>query len=348
MSKPFKKATEILVRDVPVEFFYRLCRNNIKLQKVSRKPIHTGKFIKEKDVHRPGLALAGYVELFNFRRVQIFGNTEIKYLNYISKKERTKVLKKFFSFDIPCLIITNNNKVTDEIIKLADNSDVSVFLTEYSTTRCTSFIMDFLDDQLSQRAIIHGSFIDVYGIGMLFVGKAGIGKSEIALDLVERGHRLVADDVVIATKKAESILIGCGTKLIQHNIEIRGLGIIDVKSIFGIRAIRYQKRIEVIVQLETWDDRENYERTGLKNYRTNILGVDIETISLSIFPGKNITVIAEVIALNYLCKHYGYNAAKVLSKRLKDNIKRNRKNKKQDYAGYDFERIIDVIEPDRE
>ena len=176
--------------------------------------------------------------------------------------------------------------------------------------------------------------MDVYGIGLLFSGKSGIGKSEIALDLIERGHRLVADDVVVVTKKGEGVLMGAGTAISKHIMEVRGLGIIDVKTIFGIRSIRFQKRVEVIVELEDWDKNKAYDRTGLDNSTISIMDVDAELIKLPIFPGKNITVIAEVIALNYLCKHYGYNAAEEFKKRLEDKINskslRNISNSKGD------------------
>ncbi|MEO8447954.1 MAG: HPr kinase/phosphorylase, partial [bacterium] len=202
------------------------------------------------------------------------------------------------------------------------------------------------DDQFSTQVIIHGSFVDVYGIGLLFAGKSGIGKSEIALDLVERGHRLVADDVVVVTKKGEGVLMGSGTALSKHIMEIRGLGIIDVRMIFGIRSIRYQKRVEVIVELEDWDRNKAYDRTGLDNSTIGLLGVDTELIKLPIFPGKNITVIAEVIAMNYLCKHYGYNAAEEFKKRLEEKIKSKRSTSGSSAERY--ERSTEYFEHDFE
>ena len=263
-------------------------------------------------------------------------------------RKREKILERFFSFDVPCVIVTNNNNIPDELVRIAEEKKVPVFKTPYPTTRFAYFICDFLDDQFSTQTIIHGSFVDVYGVGLLFSGKSGIGKSEIALDLIERGHRLVADDVVVVTKKGEGVLMGAGTAISKHIMEVRGLGIIDVKTIFGIRSIRFQKRVEVIVELEDWDRNEAYDRTGLDNTTISIMGVDAELIKLPIFPGKNITVIAEVIALNYLCKHYGYNAAEEFRKRLEDKInsksKRNISVSKSDrlertteYFEHDFE-----------
>ena len=234
------------------------------------------------------------------------------------------------------------------MLKYADANGVTVFVTPYQTTRSISLIGDFLDDQFASQVVIHGSFVDVYGVGLLFCGKSGIGKSEIALDLIERGHRLVADDIVLISKKAENVLMGAGTSFVKHFMEIRGLGIIDIKQTFGIRAIRYQKRVEVIVELENWDESKNYDRTGLNSELNNIIGVEIETINLPIFPGKNITVIAEVIALNYLCKHYGYNAAKVFEKKLESRIKLNKKYKKGNRATSSFERNTEYFEHDFE
>lgn len=349
MPDRFKDIKEFKKEFIGVDFFYNECKERFKLKKATVKKIPERKIIKEKDLHRPGLALAGYVDLFTHSRVQIFGNTEIKYLKTLTKKSCITALKKFFSFEIPCVIVTDNNKVPTDFLKIADASNIPVFITEYPTTRFVNFISDFLDDQFSSQVAIHGSFVDVYGVGLLFCGKSGIGKSEIALDLVERGHRLVADDIVIVSKKAESVLMGAGTSLVKHFMELRGLGIIDIKQIFGIRAIRFQKRVEVIVELEDWDSQKEYDRTGLKSRMVNLLGVDIEAINLPIFPGKNITVIAEVIALNYLCKHYGYNAAKIFERRLETKIKSNKKdsgfsknsinglNRNTEYFEHDFE-----------
>ncbi len=317
----FQHIKEIKKDHISVEFFYNECKERFKLEKVTSKPIGESKTITEKDIHRPGLALAGYFGLFTYNRVQVFGNTEIRYLKkQFNDSERKKILEKFFSFDVPCVIVTNDNKISSEMIEVADNNNVTVFKTPYPTTRLAYFISDFLDDQFSTQATIHGSFVDVYGVGLLFTGKSGIGKSEVALDLVERGHRLVADDIVVVTKKGEGVLMGAGTALSKHIMEIRGLGIIDVRMIFGIRSIRFQKRVEVIVELEDWDRNKAYDRTGLDNSTTTVLDVNAELVKLPIFPGKNITVIAEVIALNYLCKHYGYNAAEEFRKRLEKKI----------------------------
>lgn len=280
------------------------------------------KKITNKHIYRPQLALSGYVGFFNFKQVQIFGNTEYFYLSHMNKEDRIKSFLNIINFNVPCIIMANGNKLEDELLEMAIEKNIAVLSTSYDTTRASFLISEFLDDQFSQQAVIHGSFVDVYGIGVLFIGKSGIGKSEIALDLIERGHRLVADDIVMLTKKRETILLGSGTSLVQHFMEIRGLGIIDVRQMFGIRAIRFQKRLEIIVELQEWNAKEEYTRIGLDEQPVSLMGCEISTIKLPIFPGKNITVIAEVIAINYLLRTYGYNAAKIFSDKLQEEIQK--------------------------
>lgn len=323
---------------ITVDFFYRNARKIGKLELLSENPDLERK-ISDQNVHRPGLALAGFVDLFTYNRVQIFGNTEVRYLNKLSTEEQEKALGTIFQFNIPCIILTNNNKPIPVLLDFAKKKGVAVFSTPFPTTKLVYLISDFLDDQFSERITIHGSFVDVYGVGICFVGKSGVGKSEVALDLIERGHRLVADDVIILTKKGENILIGSGTDLAKHYMEIRGLGIIDVERIFGIRAIRYQKRLEILVELEVWDDKAHYTRTGLEEKTLNIGDIEILHIKLPILPGKNITVISEVIALNYLLKHYGYDAAEMFKRRLSERIsnKSMKTQRSTDYFEHDFE-----------
>ena len=323
---------------ITVDFFYNNAKKIGKLNLVSENPDLDRK-ITDQNLHRPGLALAGFVDLFSYNRVQIFGNTEARYLKKLSTDQQKKSLLTLFQFNVPCLIFTNNNKPVPALLELAKEKMVPVFTTPFNTTKLVYLLGDFLDDQFSQRITIHGSFVDVYGVGICFIGKSGIGKSEVALDLIERGHRLVADDVIILTKKGEGILIGSGTEIAKHNMEIRGLGIIDVERIFGIRAIRYQKRLEILVELEVWDDKANYTRTGLDETTTSISEIDVPYIKLPILPGKNITVISEVIALNYLLKHYGYDAAEIFKKRLSDRIsdKNSKTQRATDYFEHDFE-----------
>ena len=323
---------------ISVDFFYQSTKKRFDLELLN-KQVSLDRPIVEQNLHRPGLALAGFVDLFSYKRVQICGNTEIHYIKKLSKEKRKVAVEKLLSFNIPCVIFTNYNKPFDDIIELATQYNIPIFITRLTTTKLAYLVSDFLDDHFAPRLSVHGSFVDVYGIGMLISGKSGIGKSEVALDLVERGHRLVADDVVILTKKGEGIIMGSGTELVKHFMEIRGIGILDVRSMFGIRAIRFQKRLEVVIELEVWDEKSDYTRTGLETKTIKIMDVEIQYIKVPIVPGKNITVISEVIALNYVLKHYGYDAAEVLNQRLKTKIKsKNKENDRSvDYFEHDFE-----------
>jgi HPr kinase/phosphorylase len=277
------------------------------------------KKVTEADLHRPGLALAGYVKLFTHQRIQVIGNTESNFLNNLDKEQRIETFKRLVSFDIPVIFLTNNNNLDKELLQKAEERKIPIYTTELETTKFMYLLRDFLEDYFALQTMLHGTMVDVYGIGILISGKSGLGKSEVALDLVKRGHRLVSDDVVILTKK-RNVLISSATEMNKHFMEIRGLGIIDVMSMFGVRSIRYQKRLEVVLELSLWEDTENINRTGLDHDTVDILGTSIPMIHLPITPGKNITVIAEVIAMNYLLKHYGYDAAKAFQAKIKKHI----------------------------
>ncbi len=332
-----EKLREIKKKSITVGFLFEKNKERLKLNAINGE-VGFDREIRDKSIHRPGLALAGYVELFTYDRVQVFGNTEIRYLNHLTLPERIRAFQTVFQFDLPCIVVTNDNKLDDEVIAIATEHKVSVLQTPYETTKFVYFLSDFLDDQFAPQTSVHGTFIDVYGIGVLLTGRSGIGKSEIALDLVERGHRLVADDVVLVTRKGEGILLGAGSEVAKHFMEIRGLGLIDIRSVFGVRAIRFQKRVELVVELQEWKPNIEYTRTGLDHETVSMLDVDLPHIKLPIFPGKNITVIVEVIALDYLLKHYGYDAAKEFSKRLESTISEKTRGKRViDYFEHDFE-----------
>jgi HPr kinase/phosphorylase len=325
-------------QNITVEYMFNSIHERFKV-KCLTGTVGFGNLINDKNIHRPGLALAGYVDLFTYNRVQVFGNTEVRYMNHLTSEKRIQAFSTIVKFDIPCIVVTNNNSIDSEIIDLSIKNNVPVFQTPLETTKFVYFISDFLDDQFAPQTVLHGSFVDVYGIGVLLMGRSGIGKSEIALDLIERGQRLVADDVVVVTRKGEGILMGSGTDLVKHFMEIRGLGLIDVRSMFGIRAIRFQKRVEVVVEFEDWVKDQEYTRTGLDNETVSILDVELPKVRLPIYPGKNVTVITEVIALNYLLKHYGYDAAREFQSRLEEAIaeKTRIKNRVINYFEHDFE-----------
>jgi HPr kinase/phosphorylase len=334
-----KKTKETKKSSITIGFLFESNKERLRLKSLTGDTGFT-KEISDKNVHRPGLALAGYVQLFRYDRIQIFGNTEMRYLEHLDDTQRTKSLETVLQFDIPCIVITNDNPVDESLLRIARERKIPLFQSSFETTKFIYILSDFLDDQFSPQTVVHGSFVDVYGVGLLLTGRSGIGKSEIALDLVERGHRLVADDVVMITRKGEGILMGSGTDLVKHFMEIRGLGLIDVRSMFGIRAIRFQKRVELVVELMDWHPDEDYTRTGLDDVGIGLMDVQIPHVQLPIFPGKNVTVICEVIALNYLLKHYGYDAAKEFTKRLEAVITEKSKHigeRAIDYFEHDFE-----------
>ena len=275
------------------------------------------------DIHRPGMALMGFIENFLPERIQIMAQTELTYLATLAPDAVHAAIDRLFQFEMPLIVVCKGLEVPPYLIQRANQRQVPVLRTPQSTTPFIHSLTLYLDFMFAPQATVHGSLVDVYGCGLLFTGRSAIGKSETALDLVERGHRLVADDVVSITRRHGDVLIGAGNQLLRHHMEIRGLGIIDVQAVFGIRAIRLQKRIEVEVNLREWSADEEYERVGIDDRKTSILGVDIPLVQVPITPGKNITVISEVIALNYLIKVTGgYSSAERLNQHLIEIMKR--------------------------
>ena len=273
--------------------------------------------VPDPEVASPGLALAGYTGRFAPQRLHVLGETEITYLTSLPAAERLRLLSNFFSFDLPCLFVTKGLEVPAELLDLAREKGVPILRSRLKTAEFYRRIKPLVEEAFAPRTTLHGSLADVYGVGLLFVGRSGIGKSECVLDLVERGHRLVADDVVQVTRRGTDILIGRGHELAGHHMEIRGIGLIDVQSLFGIRAVRQQKRIEVVVQLEDWETaRDTTERTGLAHQTTEVLGVHIPKVVVPLNPGKNITVISEVIAMNHLLRYAGKDPARQFNERL--------------------------------
>ncbi len=296
--------------------------------------------VTETYLHRPGVALAGYVDLYTYQRVHVIGNTETAFLNSMKLDARRDALQRIFAFEIPCIIFTAGNRPPEGFLDLAEEAGVPVLSTPEPTTEFIDLLRDYLKDQFAHQIAVHGALVDVYGVGLLLMGKAGIGKSEVALDLVERGHRLVADDVVIATRKEPNLLMGSGTDLVQHFMEVRGLGLVDVRAMFGIRAIRFQKRIEMVVNMHLWDSSQEYTRLGMIEDMHTILDVSLPMVKIPITPGKNITVICEVIAMNYLLRHYGYDPAEVFANRLEERIKQRKgplPRRAVEYFEHDYE-----------
>jgi len=287
------------------------------------------------DIHRPGLALTGFMQNFLSERIQILGETEILYINTRAEKEKRDSVERLVSVPVPCIIVTRNLDVPPELVDSATKRGVPMLRTSMITTPFIHELTKYLDDYFAPTDMLHGTLVDVYGVGLLFTGPSGIGKSEIALDLVERGHRLVADDTVQVVRVGEDILIGRGHDHLQHFMEIRGIGIINAQDLFGIRSVRVQKRIEVAVNLGEWDVKKDWNRDGLKDSVATILDVKIPQVQVPLFPGKNITVIAEVIAMNHMLKVYGINAAEKFNNLLVDMMKSDRQTRH--YLRYDTE-----------
>jgi HPr kinase/phosphorylase len=272
--------------------------------------------LPDQDVASPGLVLAGYTDRFVPGRLHVLGETEINYLASLEPAARQQSLEVFLRFDPPCLIVTKAQEVPPELLSLARQHGVPVLRSRLKTGELYRRIKPILEDAFAPRTTLHGSLADVYGVGLLFTGRSGIGKSECVLDLVERGHRLVADDIVLVSRKGNDVLIGQGHELAAHHMEIRGIGIIDVKSLFGIRSVRAQKRIEVVVQLEDWEKAKDAERTGLARQETAILDVKVPKVVVGLNPGKNLTVISEVVAMAHLLRMTGVDVATAFNDRL--------------------------------
>jgi HPr kinase/phosphorylase len=268
------------------------------------------------EISSPGLALAGYVKRFPANRLQVFGETEISYLFSLADAERQRILEMFFGFPVPCVFITKAQQLPPGLASAAAAASVPLIRSALKTAEFYRRVKPIIEVEFAPSTTLHGSLADIFGVGLLFVGQSGIGKSECVLDLVERGHRLVADDLVLTTRRGNDVLIGRGHELQRHFMEIRGVGLIDVPAIFGIRAVRQQKRVEVVVQLEPWNQDAVVDRTGLDQEETTILGVSIPKITVFLNPGKNITVIAEVIAMNHLLQYSGVKPAEAFNQRL--------------------------------
>ncbi len=264
----------------------------------------------------PGLVLAGYTARFAADRVHILGETEISFLASLDPAARQHSLNTLFSFDLPCVFLTKGQDPPPELVELCRARGVPLIRTGLKTAEFYRRLRPFLDDAFAPATTVHASLADVYGVGLLFTGRSGIGKSECVLDLVERGHRLVADDVVHITRRGNDVLLGRGHELARHHMEIRGVGLIDIPGLFGVRAVRQQKRIEVVVQLEDWDDAREYDRTGLDTRETTVLDVALPLVMVPLNPGKNLTVICEVLAMNHLLRFSGVHTAREFNERL--------------------------------
>ena len=287
------------------------------------------------EVSSPGLVLAGFTKRFASRRLHLLGETEIAYLKSLTAEARQQALEGFLSYELPCVIVTKSQQVPRELVSMAHARGIPVLRSKLKTAEFYRLITPYLHEAFAPSTTVHGSLADVYGVGLLFTGRSGVGKSECVLDLVERGHRLVADDVVHITQRGADVLIGRANELSYRYMEIRGVGLVDVSALFGIRAVRQQKRIEVVVELTDWQEARDVDRTGLDGKTTEILGVELPRVIVPLNPGKNITVISEVVAMNHLLRYSGADAAQAFDRRLLKRLAERRELRQ--YLAEDFE-----------
>ena len=268
------------------------------------------------DVTRPGLQLAGYYDHFGPDRLQIVGNMEHAFLNNLTSEDRKKSISTLFEKDIPALIITRNHEVQPEILEAAEETKTPVLRTEEATSDFSSELVKYLKMELAPRVSMHGVLVEVNGEGILILGESGVGKSETALEIVKRGHRLIADDQVEIRKVSETTLVGKAPDVIKHLIEIRGIGIMNVKELYGVSSVKPQESIDFVINLEMWDENKTYDRMGLNEETTEILGLKVPSITIPVGPGRNLAIIVEAAAINYRVKKMGFNAAQDLVSRV--------------------------------
>ena len=261
-------------------------------------------------IQKPGLALTGDTSNLHAGRIQVIGKSEVNYLNNLSESKLTTVVKKICEIDLACFVVTRGNQPPNILLDECESKNIPIFITNLITSTFINRVSKFLEYKLTATTSLHGVLLDVFGVGVIIIGKSGIGKSECALDLILRGHRLVADDIVQIKKRPPATLSGMGTELIKHHMEIRGLGIINIKDLFGVAAIRDTKVIEIVVELIEWGGHEEYDRLGIDDKYYSILDVKIPYIRIPVRPGRNITTIVEVAARNHLLKLRGHFSAK--------------------------------------
>ena len=288
------------------------------------------KEISTYDINRPGLTLAGDYDYFDYDKLQLFGRGEYSYLVKMIAEDQLESLHKFFSYPVACCLFSHGNEPPNLFIELADKATIPVLVSSLPTNILTTRLTKILEDEFAPKTSIHGVLVEVFGVGILIVGQSGVGKSECALELIERGHRLVADDVVEIRSIADTLLVGSGAKLIQHHMEIRGLGILNINHLFGVRGIRDKKQIQLVVSLVEWDSNSEYDRLGLEKTAYSILGVEIPHFTIPVKPGRNIPILIETAAMNYRLLKMGYDSAQDFERQLHVRIQaEKRKNRKK-------------------
>jgi HPr kinase/phosphorylase len=274
------------------------------------------KKITHSQVQKMGLALTGFIQFINPERLQVIGNTEIAYFKTLPPEIQGKVIHEICSLPLSCLVITRGLEIPELLLREGDEKGIPVFRTNLRSFDFIERVTKFLEEKLAPTSSLHGVLMDIYGVGVLILGKSGIGKSECALDLILRGHRLVADDMVHIQKRSPSSVIGSGFEVIQHHMEIRGLGIINIRSLFGVEAIRERKKIELVLELLEWDTQREYDRLGFEEEKFSILGMELPMLRIPVTPARNLTTIIEVAVRNHLLKVMGYDSALEFEKKL--------------------------------
>ncbi len=282
----------------------------------------TERYITVPEVNRPALQLTGYFDHFDSVRVQIIGVVENAYLQTLDEGKKKEIYTKLLSYEIPCLVYTTNIEPDEELLKQANEANTPVFITEKTTSPFQAEVIRWLNVQLAPCISIHGVLVDVYGVGVLIRGESGIGKSEVALELIKRGHRMVTDDAVEIRKVSDDTLVGSAPSITKHLIELRGIGIVDVKSLFGVQSVKETQNIDLVITLEEWDKAKEYDRLGLEEEYTEFLGNKVQCHTIPIRPGRNLAVIVESTAINHRQKEMGYNAAQELYRRLQESLTR--------------------------
>ena len=303
------------MNSIAVQELEQTQENHLELTLMAgRKGLH--KKITHSQVQKMGLALTGFIPFINPDRLQIIGNTEMAYFNTLAREMQEKVIRQICSLPLSCLVITRGLEIPELLLREADEKGIPVFRTNMRSFDFIERVTRFLEERLSATSSLHGVLMDVFGVGVLILGKSGIGKSECALDLILRGHRLVADDMVHIQKRSPTSVVGSGFEVIQHHMEIRGLGIINIRSLFGVEAIRDKKKIELVLELAEWDVQREYDRLGFEEEKFIILDVELPMFRIPVTPARNLTTIIEVAIRNYLLKAMGYDSALEFEKKL--------------------------------
>ncbi|MGM0125008.1 HPr kinase/phosphorylase [Enterococcus sp. AZ194] len=298
----------------------------LSLEVVTGSPTSLDRDIVTGDISRPGLELTGYFNYYSHDRLQLFGSKETTFAERMTPEERLMVMRRMCSPDTPAFIISRGLEATKEMIQAAEEFDIAVLRSPISTSRLLGEISSYLDSRLAPRTSIHGVLVDVYGLGVLIQGDSGIGKSETALELIKRGHRLIADDRVDVYKQDELTVVGEPPKILQHLIEIRGIGIIDVMNLFGASAVRGSTEVQLTVYLESWEKDKKYDRLGSDDTTVEIAAVQVPQIKIPVKTGRNVAIIIEVAAMNFRAKTMGYDATKTFEERLTKLIEENSTN----------------------